>query len=328
MLVFVTGARPNFIKVKPLIDYCDKMGVDHVVYNSNQHGKDMQVFEMGTHINQPISHNREGRFAWMMSDFSRFLNGRVVDAVVVVGDTDTSFACALTADMRQIPVAHVEAGMRSYYHMPEESNRVAIDRLSTFLYVPTYSTLGNLQREGMTGVHVGNIMIESLLRNWKETVLDEPDYILMEFHRPENDGRQGSLMAVANKMSLPVKFLVHPRHSGIPLVMGDNVEYLSPVPYQDMITLIANASLVCTDSGGIQADSSFLKVPCVTLRKNTEWGVTITHGTNLLVGSVDELMSVYEAHMNRKFNIDFSTQLWDDQVSKRIINHLIEGVKG
>ena len=328
MLVFVTGARPNFIKVKALIDYCDKAGVDYTVFNSNQHSPNMQVFKMGASVLSSTSHNREGRFAFIMSSFSTFLNGTRPAVVAVVGDTDTSLACGLTADMRGIPVAHIEAGMRSYYYMPEETNRVALDRMSTYRLTSTTDAVVNLNREGMQGKLVGNLMIETLIRNWVPTKLDTPPYILMEFHRPENDSKQVELMEAAATMCLPVRFVVHPRHGNAEVLKADNITYLAPLSYQDMITEVANAALVCTDSGGLQADTSYLKVPCLTLRKGTEWLVTVTYGTNNLVGSVEKLMDTYQQHMGVKSNMDFGvSQLWDDQVSERIINILTEGVK-
>lgn len=332
MIVFVTGARPNFIKVKPMIDRCKDMDVDHLVYNSNQHDPNMQVFDMGTDTNRTISRNREGRFAWMMSDFSRFLNGKLVDVVVVVGDTDTSFACALVADMRGIPVAHVEAGMRSFYHMPEETNRVGIDRLSTYRYAPTKYNLELLEKEGLDGVLVGNIMVESLMRYWKTPVDRDEDFILIEMHRAENDPNIKDVILFASKAKLTVKWVKHPRHSSNGIYgKWRNIKYLEPMPYEKMLTWVMNAAVVITDSGGLQVDTSVLKTPCITFRKQTEWKITLERGTNILVDSVGRLEEVYMGWIKtaQGRECDFSDQLWDDKVSERIINHLTtQGVKG
>jgi len=340
MLVFVVGARPNFIKVRPLVDCCKRNNVDYIVYNSNQHDIDMQVFKFDKVYtpNIPLSENRVRRFSQIMDDFYDFLkdtnnklelknnrpNSSKIDFVVIVGDVDTSLACALTADMSGIRVVHIESGMRSYYKMPEEVNRVAIDNMSIIRFTADSSSREILRKEGMDSIHVGNIMIESLIRYWKNLWADkkkEDPYILVEIHREENDNNIKKLQETFQKMSLPVKWVVHPRNMNKYYRGFSNIKFLKPQSYESMLDLVYSSSLVITDSGGLQCDASYLGIPVITFRKDTEWKVTVDKGINVVTNDLGKINRIYEPHIHcgPDLNPDFSDELWDDQVSERII---------
>jgi UDP-N-acetylglucosamine 2-epimerase (non-hydrolysing) len=334
MILFVTGARPNFIKVKPLIDKCAEWGIPHLIYNSNQHDAQMQVFEMGAIRDKLFSFDtRVQRFSCIMNDFSNFLAASKPSVVVVTGDTDTSLACALCADMKGIPVAHVEAGLRSYYKMPEETNRIAIDTLSTYNFAPTLEAHTCLTNLKLPSTHVGNIMVESLIKNYLNK--SEPvwfpkgetfrDYILVELHRQENDIYVTEVMRILDEIKSKVVWVKHPRYKYENM---QNIRFLDPQSYYNMCYLVRNANLLITDSGGLQVDSTFLGTPCITLRKSTEWQSTIHHGTNHLVSIKDfigEAKLNAEDYVGKKTNKEvFKRELWDDKVSERILNVLKE----
>lgn len=322
MIIFVAGARPNYIKVQPLIDKCREKGMDYLVFNANQHQENMQVFKMGE-IKERPKINRASRFAKTIDGFTHFLldsfDSHFIKWVVVVGDTDTSLACALTADMLGYEVAHVEAGMRSFYKMPEEVNRIAIDRLSTIRFAPTQTCVKNLENEKMHSILVGNIMIESLLKYGYLEKMNIPPYVLMEIHRQENDCNQQELFDIVAEFPLRVLWVKHPRNTYPE--KAKNIEFLEPMTYAAMTNLTANATLVITDSGGLQCDATYLKVPCVTLRENTEWVETLGHG-NTIAKRVGQLEGVCQ-RAPIMFDYDFASELWDDKVSERILEYLV-----
>jgi UDP-N-acetylglucosamine 2-epimerase len=327
-MLFVTGTRPSSIKVRPLVDCCLRHSIPYKIWNTHQHQRNMQVFDLtgDTKVTVPLC-ERSVRFADMILDFMDYLRFNNVSRVVVVGDTDSALAIGIAADMAKIPVAHVESGLRSFYKMPEESNRVALDHMSTWLFAPTVDALVNLGLEKLEGIHVGNIMIESLLRYGNTKPNNSEPYILVEMHRSENDRRIEELTSAAAQMAVPVKWVQHPRYNGKGVyVESANVTYLLPQSYENMTSLVANAALVLTDSGGLQVDACYLGVPVLTMRYGTEWDCTIRSGLNRLVTSVAEVMRQYESHMKsiekKEKKVDFSSQLWDDQVSERIIKEL------
>jgi len=338
MILFATGARPNFIKVKPLIDKCVEWKIPYITYNSLQHDSIMRVFDIPTTIkglsrtsSQIIPKTRPERFAYLVNDFSVFLNEYKPKVVVVVGDTDTSLACALCADMKGIPVAHVEAGLRSYYKMPEETNRIAIDSLSTFNFTPTVWAQESLWNDTqIIAHHVGNIAVEALIKYYIQQcirVSSEKDYILIELHRPENDAYISKVIAIMDDVKFKVVWVKHPRYRE-DIYKANHITFLSPQSYVDMCKLVDHAKLLLTDSGGLQVDSTYLNVPCITLRENTEWLDTINYGTNTLVkvqDFVDKgiIFDCGEYYKETDFRT-FTRELWDDKVSERILTVLKE----
>jgi len=279
-------------------------------------------------------------------------------AVIVFGDVNSTIACALTASRLRIPLAHVEAGLRSFDRsMPEETNRIATDHLSDLLFTSCADADANLGNEGISRkkiFRVGNIMIDTLLRQKKAFLSDETfkrmglgnrRYALLTLHRPENvdsyDKLKGILSAVrALSRHLPVLFPIHPRtqerireyglnkflragRPGRPKNITGSVNLLPPLRYIEFLNLMHNSLLVLTDSGGIQEETTTLRVPCLTLRENTERPITLTEGTNTLVGSekrmiVKESMRILEGPF-RKGKVP---GLWDGKTSERIVRVL------
>jgi UDP-N-acetylglucosamine 2-epimerase (non-hydrolysing) len=284
------------------------------------------------------------------------------DLVVVVGDVNSTVAAALTAAKLQFPLAHVEAGLRSFDRtMPEEINRMVTDTLSDYLFVTEESGKQNLLREGVDPKRiffVGNVMIDSLQQSrhlWEcstvreELGLTKNVYGVMTLHRPanvDNGERLLKLMqAIAEVASrIPIVFPVHPRtrkqleavNGSVPglqwgrkRVEAKGIYGLEPLGYLDFMALVAGARIVLTDSGGIQEETTFLNVPCLTLRENTERPVTVTHGTNRVIGTAPEtiIQETVRVLENPRPALP-APPLWDGNASDRIVSILREKVKG
>jgi UDP-N-acetylglucosamine 2-epimerase (non-hydrolysing) len=282
--------------------------------------------------------------ARILTSFERTLLEHKPDLVVVVGDVNSTLACALAAVKLRVRVAHVEAGLRSFdKDMPEEINRVVTDSISDILFTTCEDGGQNLIREGHLEdkIHfVGNPMIDSLLRYrdlfLRSRVLEKHGlsrkaYCLLTLHRASNVDRKGTLqniMCAVERIGrqIPVIFPVHPRSRRMLAEIGlekSRIILTEPLGYLDFLKLEQNSKLVLTDSGGIQEETTFLKVPCLTLRENTERPVTITHGTNRLVG-MDPRVIVREAEavlQNGHRNIP-TPPLWDGKASQRIVEVL------
>jgi UDP-N-acetylglucosamine 2-epimerase (non-hydrolysing) len=266
------------------------------------------------------------------------------DLVVVVGDVNSTMAAAIVAAKLVIPVAHVEAGLRSFDHtMPEEVNRLVADRLSDLLFTPSQDGDENLRREGVPEdrIHfVGNIMIDTLFRHLPLARLDrvrgripvrERGYAVLTLHRPSNvddtatfQGILGAIETIARDM--PVVFPVHPRTrarlDSMNVADMEGLILTDPLGYIDFLSLTANARIVLTDSGGLQEETTALGVSCLTLRLNTERPVTITHGTNRLVG-IDPaaILRGYQDAMSGSI-ADVRPPLWDGKTAGRIVDVL------
>jgi UDP-N-acetylglucosamine 2-epimerase (non-hydrolysing) len=314
-LVAVVGARPNFMKIAPLFWEIERRpGIDAFLVHTGQHyDRAMStLFFDQLRIPRPDINLEVGsgshavQTAEVMKRFEPIVQTTNPDAIVVVGDVNSTFACALTAVKLGIPVAHVESGLRSFDRsMPEEINRVLTDAISQWLFVTERSGLLNLRREGVPDdrvFFVGNVMIDTLLvcraRSEESPILEtlglgERDYAVLTLHRPSNvdDPRvlDGLLTAIDRlQRVLPIVFPVHPRTRK---ALGERVNgsmpdllLTEPLGYLDFLKLVAHARLVLTDSGGLQEETTVLGVPCLTLRTTTERPVTVDQGTNVLVG--------------------------------------------
>jgi UDP-N-acetylglucosamine 2-epimerase (non-hydrolysing) len=269
------------------------------------------------------------------------------DAVMVVGDVNSTLAGALAAAKLSIPVIHLEAGLRSKdMSMPEEVNRLVTDQLSAMLLAPTEDALENLAREGVDKgrVHfVGNIMVESVLRNLdrigdrepcKDYELEPNEYVLATIHRPENTDapmRLANIVSAFVDAPLPVLMPVHPRTRPLLAAAGafpttPNLVLVDPVGYLDMIALERDARVVVTDSGGIQEETCVLHTPCVTVRRNTERWVTLDVGANRLVPAErDAVLDTIVTAMECKRSWPRPPR-WDELVSKRVVKALDEGI--
>ena len=316
--VSVVGARPQFIKLAP-VSRALRRYHDEVIVHTGQHYDERLSgnFFAELEIHEPDfnlgvgSGSHGAQTGEMLAALEGVLIDVRPDGVIVFGDTNSTLAAALAAVKLHIPVAHVEAGLRSFDRsMPEEVNRVVADHLSSRLFCPTESGRQNLQKEGITrGVEVvGDVMYDSLLQTQPrlgpraESLLPSlhispQRYVLATIHRAANTDDPvvlGQLVAGLGLLEVPVIFSVHPRTrrllADFDIPLAANVHPIPPVGYLDMLTLERFAHRIVTDSGGVQKEAFLLQVPCLTLRETTEWPETVAAGWNVLVGSDPETL--------------------------------------
>lgn len=352
----VGGARPNFMKLKPVVDALDKQGADAVLIHTGQHYDDRmsRVFfdELGMrppdHSLRVGSGSQAEQTAKVMLAFEPILEKSRPDAVVVVGDVNSTMACAIVAAKAGPLVAHVESGLRSRdWDMPEEVNRVVTDRVSDYLLAPSLDAVDNLRAEGYREdqVHlVGNVMVDTLLSNLDRAMerpvltdlgLKQDSYGLVTLHRPATVDEPAMLSQVLRGLAsvaeiLPLVFPVHPRTrarlKGQETSKG--LRLIGPVGYLDFIALEANARLVLTDSGGVQEETTVLGVPCLTLRDNTERPITVTEGTNTLVGRDPEVITRHAARALCEGVTPRRPELWDGRAGERVAAILLSTPTG
>jgi UDP-N-acetylglucosamine 2-epimerase (non-hydrolysing) len=346
----VVGARPNFMKMAPVILEQRRRGLRQITVHTGQHydAQMSEVFFDTLGIPQPDYHLGVGsgshaeQTARIMVGFERVCLEEAPGLVVVGGDVNSTLACALVAAKLMIPVAHVEAGLRSFDRtMPEEVNRVLTDHVASLLFTTEPSGTENLLREGIDerSIHfVGNSMIDSLRghleralasRPWEAFGLAPRAYGLVTLHRPSNVDDAGAFFEIGSALGelsrdLPLLFPVHPRtrariqEFGIDL---GSVRFTEPLGYLEFLGLMAKARIVLTDSGGIQEETTALRVPCVTIRNNTERPITITQGTNRLAGvkRAAILQSARQA-LAQPLPEQPPPPLWDGRAAQRIVD--------
>jgi UDP-N-acetylglucosamine 2-epimerase len=307
----IVGARPQFIKVKPLIDELKKEKCKHILIHTGQHYdyEMSKIFFDELDIPKPDynleigSHSHGKQTGLMLEKIEEILIKEKPHIVIVYGDTNSTLAGALAAGKLNIPVAHVEAGLRSYrLDMPEEINRVLTDHISKFLFCPTKTAINNLRKEGITkGVFwVGDVMYDIFklkIKNLSLKILSKLNlkpkkYFLLTIHRQENTDNLKNLKAIISALVTTkekIVFPIHPRtEKALTKIKGlnfPNFLFINPVSYLDMLELEKNAKKILTDSGGVQKEAYWLKVPCITLRNETEWVETLQRGWNLLAGT-------------------------------------------
>lgn len=359
-IVFVVGARPNFMKVAPMLKEIQKnyaWSINPILVHTGQHydfNMSNIFFEQLGVSKSPVCFGiGSGTHAYqtgeVMRKFEEFLETTApkIDLVVVVGDVNSSMAAALVAAKANIPVAHVEAGLRSFdREMPEEINRIVIDSVSTLFFITEHSADENLRFEGQTEYvyRVGNVMIDTLvdklpaaraLDAYKTYGLDKGEYILLTMHRPSNvDDKEKltSILKTVDEISQEHKvlFLAHPRTQkqmkGFGIV-AENVIIEDPLGYLETLSLMENAKLVLTDSGGMQEETSFLGIPCITLRENTERPITIYGGTNTLVPNSDDLYEKVVSILSLSEPREVNLPLWDGKTSERIMKIIYGWIK-
>jgi UDP-N-acetylglucosamine 2-epimerase (non-hydrolysing) len=349
-IMSVVGARPNFVKIAPLIRRFSEREITHILIHTGQHyDYDMsRVFFSDLDIPEPDRNLGVGsgthavQTGRIMAALETVLLTEQPDLTMVVGDVNSTIAAALASVKLGIPVAHVEAGYRSFdMHMPEEINRVLVDRISQLLFAPTENAVLNLMNEGTKreSVHfVGNIMIEVLLSHKEKadqsTVLEqlsvtEKEYCVATVHRPQNvndPARLKSILEAFSQSPLPVIFPAHPRtkeaivKSGLHSLLQSSINLITPLGYLDFMRLLSSSACVLTDSGGVQEEALILQVPCVTLRETTERIETIEAGANRLCSPEKDqiLTSLHQALQSKRiFEIPL---FWDERVSTRIAN--------
>ncbi len=352
----VAGARPNFMKIAPLYHALKKesWANPRIVHTGQHYDIDMSdaIFQdLG--LPEPDVHLGVGsgthgkQTGQVLISYERVLFDTRPDLVVVVGDVNSTCAAALAAVKLGIKTAHLEAGLRSFDRtMPEEINRLVTDVLADILWTPSPDGDDNLIREGVSRkkiFRVGNIMIDSLemLRDTIESVdmgrevgVSGEDYCLVTLHRPSNVDNRDSLEQIRHSLidisnRIPVVFPIHPRTrknlekfglmESIQKAKGFHV--LTPQSYIRFMSLVFNCRIAITDSGGIQEETTYLGIPCVTLRPNTERPITITHGTNKLCGARD-LDTVVDSILSGRKRYKHQIEYWDGKTSERIIDTL------
>jgi len=362
-IINVASARPNFMKVAPLLEeYQNHQEIDAQLLHTGQHYdyEMSKIFFDELGIPAPDFHLGVGsgthaeQTAKVMTELEKVLQKEQPDWVVVVGDVNPTMACTIVANKMGIKVAHVEAGLRSYdRNMPEEINRVLTDSIADLLLTPSIDGNMNLKKEGIVNEKirfVGNIMIDTLFnmrkRSDESTILGdlgikEKGYALVTLHRPSNVDQENTLsnfvqILEETAQNLPMVWPVHPRSKNNAEKFGlwerlqsiNDLHLLEPVGYLDNVCLMNNARLVLTDSGGIQEETTALGVPCLTARENTERPITITEGTNTLVGTDPEvILDHIKKHLQNGVaeNKDLPKPLyWDGNTAKRIVKAIKE----
>ena len=353
-IIHVVGARPNFMKVAPVMSALEKKeGVKQILVHTGQHYdvnmSDIFFLQLGIplpDINLEVgSGSHAVQTAQIMMRFEETVFKEKPALVLVYGDVNSTVAAALVCAKLGICVGHVEAGLRSFDRtMPEEINRLMTDQIADYLFTPSKDGDENLLREGITKekIHfVGNVMIDTLVRLlpvandlWlrlsSELKVAEKKYCLVTLHRPSNVDDPGMLkhiMGALDEISqeLPIVFPIHPRTRermavyNINVSDNGNLQLVDPVGYLDFLCLQQRAKLIITDSGGIQEETTYLKVPCLTVRENTERPVTVTKGTNILVGQdIGRLKHEAFCILNGEVKNGEIPPFWDGKASERI----------
>jgi UDP-N-acetylglucosamine 2-epimerase (non-hydrolysing) len=357
----IVGARPNFTKIAPIVREMKRRANDFLplIVHTGQHYdaamsdsffNDLGIPKADFHL-EVGSHSHAVQTARIMMAFEPIVLQEKPDWVLVVGDVNSTIACALVCAKLNIKVAHVEAGLRSRDRtMPEEINRILTDSISDLLLTTSQDADENLRAEGVSEdkiKFVGNVMIDSLFHSLKlaesSTVrkdldLTKKDYAVLTLHRPSNvdepetlSNLLGALVEISEK--LPVIFPAHPRTKAniekfgfAEQVENSNIKLIEPLGYLDFMRLYSGARLVLTDSGGLQEETTALSIPCLTLRENTERPVTISMGTNILVGTNPEkIKSAAFEILSRDSSITDKKipPLWDGRAAERICDALL-----
>ena len=356
----VVGARPNFMKIAPIVDEMKRHDeIEPILVHTGQHYDQAmsKLFFDDLGLPIPDTYLRVGsgphgaQTGKIMVEFERVLQETKPEVVVVVGDVNSTIACGLVAVKMGIRLAHVEAGLRSYDRtMPEEINRVLTDQISDYLFTTERRAHHNLQLEGIDQEKIfftGNVMIDSLLKHRaraeQSRIMHELDittkrYGLVTLHRPSNVDNHENLAQILEALitvqeELPLIFPVHPRTRKMLQKFGleekvqqaVDLKLTDPLGYLDFLKLMAHAKFVLTDSGGIQEETTVLDVPCITMRENTERPITVEVGTNIVIGNspvsiVEESNRILAGHGKK----GALPELWDGHAAERIVKILLE----
>jgi UDP-N-acetylglucosamine 2-epimerase (non-hydrolysing) len=361
-VINVVGARPNFMKVAPIVAAM-KLRPEKflpLVVHTGQHYdaamsdsffRDLELPQPDTHLGVG-SGSHAAQTAAVMQRFEPVVLNEKPDWVLVVGDVNSTLACALVCVKLGIKVAHVEAGLRSRDRtMPEEINRLLTDQIADLLLTPSADAGANLRAEGIPAERirfVGNVMIDSLFQNLErarqspakaQLGVADADYAVLTLHRPANVDERETFARILSALesitqTLPVIFPVHPRTRKTIAELGlsdrvasiKNLRLIDPLGYLDFLSLYSGARLVLTDSGGIQEETTVLGIPCLTLRENTERPITVELGTNIVVGTdTVRIVTAAAAALNGSAKgTARQPPLWDGHTSERILDALEE----
>lgn len=367
-IINVVGARPNFIKIAPLVEEMKKFPhIEQLLVHTEQHyDKNMsKLFFEDLGIPAPDislgvgSASHATQTAKIMMEFEKVLLKEKPDLTLVVGDVNSTIACALTSVKLNIPVAHVEAGLRSFDRtMPEEINRILTDAISDYLFITERDAEINLLKEGIDKnkiFFVGNVMIDTLLKNMEKANksnvlpslgLTKSGYAVLTLHRPSNVDNVKVFTQILEaleeiKKKIRIVYPVHPRTKKMidEFSLDKNFAFLKPhrnigdkndfimidaLGYLDFLHLTANAKFVLTDSGGIQEETTILKIPCITLRDNTERLITVTQGTNVITGTnTQNIINGAKDIILGKAKKNNVPEFWDGKAAKRIVEILL-----
>ncbi len=354
-IINVVGARPNFMKIAPIQREMAKYdNIQPILVHTGQHYDERmsKLFFDDLQLPKPDiyldvrSGSHAVQTAKVMMAFEEVVQREKPDLVIVVGDVNSTAACSMVAAKLHTKIAHVEAGLRSFdRRMPEEINRLVTDVLSDFLFVTEKSGLQNLKHEGIddSKVHfVGHVMIDSLIYFepmaaqspiLENMGLQPQEYGVITLHRPSNVDNKESFLKLLNafeviEKQIPLVFPIHPRSQKMIDQLGlrekvekmHNLRLTEPLGYLDFMRLLHNAKLVLTDSGGLQEETTYLGIPCITLRENTERPITVEVGTNVLVGT-DTQRIIEEAQkvLDGKAKKGQIPELWDGKAAERIV---------
>lgn len=355
-IINVVGARPNFMKIAPIIAAMRGIPeINPILLHTGQHYDDTMSKTFFSDLNLPEpdiylgagSGSHAKQTADIMIKFEQAIVNERPDMILVVGDVNSTVACSLVAAKLHIPIAHVEAGLRSFDRsMPEEINRIVTDALSDLLFTTCENANENLKKEGIPEqkIHfVGNVMIDTLLQHKKKAQgskireslgIDGKPYAVLTMHRPSNvDDKDGlnSIFKALRRLAKEIQiiFPVHLRtkenikRSGYEneLISIENLILSEPLGYLDCINLVTNARFVMTDSGGLQEETTVLGIPCLTLRNNTERPITVLEGTNTIVGNnPDTIVKEGINILKHGGKVGRIPTLWDGKASERIVN--------
>jgi UDP-N-acetylglucosamine 2-epimerase (non-hydrolysing) len=346
----IVGARPNFMKIAPIVEEMKKAPeIEQLLIHTGQHYDEgmSDVFFRDLGIPVPDVHLGVGsgshaeQTARIMVEFEKVCLEQNPDLVTVVGDVNSTMACSIVAAKLLVPVAHVEAGLRSFDRtMPEEINRLLTDAIAELLLTTSRDADENLKREGIdpAKIHfVGNVMIDTLVKHReKAAALDIPSklnvkksgFALVTLHRPSNVDDRSVLQEILEALhevskTMPVIFPIHPRTTKRVAEFGlslNGITTTDPLGYLEFLSLMSNAGVVLTDSGGLQEETTILKVPCLTLRHNTERPVTITHGTNIMVGpDKKRILEAVQRIVSGDWKPSGPPEYWDGRAAQRIV---------
>lgn len=357
-LTLIAGARPNFMKIAPIIHAIQKVQetgskINYRLIHTGQHYDQKMSDTFFTELNIPEPDANLGcgggtqaeQTAAILVAFEKELLANPTDLVMVVGDVTSTMACSIVAKKLHTKVAHVEAGIRSWdLSMPEEINRMVTDALTDYFFTTTELANENLRKLGVPNekiFFVGNVMIDTLLANrhrfqkpsvWDEAELTKGNYLVITLHRPANvdeEGKFRELMEaiIHSSRGLPIIFPVHPRTrkliQSLRLSVSPSLSLIEPLGYLEFNYLVENSKAVITDSGGITEETTVMGIPCITLRDNTERPETITIGTNELIGTNP---AAIKPALDRLFAGDWKKggipELWDGKAAHRIVEHL------
>jgi UDP-N-acetylglucosamine 2-epimerase (non-hydrolysing) len=359
LIDLIAGARPNFIKISPIID---------AIIEKQNEGEDIK-FRL-VHTGQHYDKNMSGSFfeqlgipdpdvnfgagggsqaeqtSKIMMGYEKLLAAHPPDLCMVVGDVTSTMACAITAQKAHVQVAHVESGIRSGdWGMPEEINRLVTDSVTNYFFTTSEIANKNLRNSGVKEEQiffVGNTMIDTLLKHrlrfkkpeiWDKIGLTEKNYIVVTLHRPSNVDEEDTLISFINELTensrnIPLVFPVHPRTYKILKALGiehENLFMINPLSYLEFNYLVERSKAVVTDSGGITEETTVMGIPCMTIRNNTERPETISIGTNELIGTNPKAIKpAMDKLFDGKWKSGVIPEFWDGKTGKRIVSQILK----